>query len=157
MAAYAHRFAAVVGAMAAILILPSLRPAPAQTPPAPAKPEMTENCPGLVASDQPRVIPADFRLAALNPAAAAHHEKRDGSGYHRRLRGDGDDPGASVLAATEIYVGLTTERADRPARAPADAAAELRRLVGTRARIVGNDGRDARVDDRVVAGTGLTG
>ncbi len=28
---------------------------------------MTENCPGLVASDAPRVIPADFRLAALDP------------------------------------------------------------------------------------------
>ena len=33
-----------------------------------------------------------------------------------------------MLAATEIYVGLTTERADRPPFSPADAAAELRRL-----------------------------
>ena len=33
-----------------------------------------------------------------------------------------------MLAATEIYVGLTTERADRPAFSPDDAAAELRRL-----------------------------
>jgi DNA-binding CsgD family transcriptional regulator len=33
-----------------------------------------------------------------------------------------------VLTATEIYVGLTTERADRPAFSPDDAAAELRRL-----------------------------
>jgi DNA-binding CsgD family transcriptional regulator len=33
-----------------------------------------------------------------------------------------------VLAATEIYVGLTTERADRPPFSPEDAAAELRRL-----------------------------
>ena len=33
-----------------------------------------------------------------------------------------------MLAATEIYVGLTTERADRPPFEPADAAAELRRL-----------------------------
>jgi len=32
--------------------------------PAP-KPEMTESCPGLVASDWPRVIPAAFKLAAL--------------------------------------------------------------------------------------------
>ncbi len=32
--------------------------------PAP-KPEMNESCPGLVASDRPRVIPAAFRLAAL--------------------------------------------------------------------------------------------
>ena len=33
-----------------------------------------------------------------------------------------------MLAATEIYVGMTTERADRPAHSPADAAAEIRRL-----------------------------
>jgi DNA-binding NarL/FixJ family response regulator len=33
-----------------------------------------------------------------------------------------------VLAATEVYVGLTTERADRPAFSDEDAAAELRRL-----------------------------
>ncbi len=44
-------------------------------------------------------------LAALNPIAAAHHEKCDGSGYHKRVRGDSGDPGAGVLAATEIYVG----------------------------------------------------
>ena len=53
-------------------------------------------------------------LAALNPVASAHHEKCDGSGYHKRVRADADDLGACVLAATEIYVGLTTERADRP-------------------------------------------
>jgi HD-GYP domain-containing protein (c-di-GMP phosphodiesterase class II)/DNA-binding CsgD family transcriptional regulator len=67
-------------------------------------------------------------LASLNPAASAHHEKCDGSGYHRRVQADADDLGACVLAATEIYVGLTTERADRPAFSPLDAAAELRRL-----------------------------
>jgi HD-GYP domain-containing protein (c-di-GMP phosphodiesterase class II) len=67
-------------------------------------------------------------LAALNPAASAHHEKCDGSGYHKRLRADGGNLGACVLAATEVYVGMTTERADRPAHSPADAAAELRRL-----------------------------
>jgi L-ascorbate metabolism protein UlaG (beta-lactamase superfamily) len=33
-----------------------------QAPPA-AKPEMVENCPGLVASQRPRVIPANLRLA----------------------------------------------------------------------------------------------
>ena len=67
-------------------------------------------------------------LAVLNPVASAHHEKCDGSGYHKRLQADADDLGACVLAATEIYVGLTTERADRPAFSPPDAAAELREL-----------------------------
>jgi HD-GYP domain-containing protein (c-di-GMP phosphodiesterase class II) len=67
-------------------------------------------------------------LAALNPVASAHHEKCDGSGYHKRLRAEAGDPGACVLAATEVYVGLITVRADRPAYSPRDAAAELRRL-----------------------------
>ena len=58
-------------------------------------------------------------LAVLNPVASAHHEKCDGSGYHKRVQADADDLGACVLAATEIYVGLTTERADRPAFSPA--------------------------------------
>src|SRR6185437_11665858 len=67
-------------------------------------------------------------LAVLNPVASAHHEKCDGSGYHKRVRADPGDTGACVLAATEVYVGLTTERADRPPFSDGDAAAELRRL-----------------------------
>src|SRR6478735_2413200 len=67
-------------------------------------------------------------LSVLNPVASAHHEKCDGSGYHKRVQADADHLGACVLAATEVYVGMTTERADRPPFSPADAAAELRRL-----------------------------
>jgi HD-GYP domain-containing protein (c-di-GMP phosphodiesterase class II) len=68
-------------------------------------------------------------LAGLNPIACAHHEKSDGSGYHKRVRSDGVDPAAAVLAAAEVYVGMTTERADRPAFAPEAAAAELTKLT----------------------------
>ena len=88
-------------------------------------------------------------LAVLNPVACAHHEKCDGSGYHKRVHADADDLGACVLAATEIYVGLTTERADRLPFSPDDAAAELRRLESAgRARAArepcGARGRGAR-------------
>jgi hypothetical protein len=68
-------------------------------------------------------------LAVLNPIAATHHEKADGSGYHKSLRADAIAPGASVLAAVDIYVALTTERADRPAFSDRYAATELRRLA----------------------------
>ncbi len=68
-------------------------------------------------------------LAALNPVASAHHEKCDGSGYHRRVKTDHRDPAACVLAATEIYVGMTTDRADRASFSAEAAAAELRRLA----------------------------
>jgi HD-GYP domain-containing protein (c-di-GMP phosphodiesterase class II) len=70
-------------------------------------------------------------LHALSPAASAHHEKCNGSGYHKRVQADSDDLAACVLSATETYVGLTTERADRPPFSPAEAAAELRRLEST--------------------------
>jgi HD-GYP domain-containing protein (c-di-GMP phosphodiesterase class II) len=67
-------------------------------------------------------------LAVLNPVASAHHEKCDGSGYHKRHHAADDELGAHVLAATEVYVGLTSERADRAAFSRDDAAVELRRL-----------------------------
>ena len=70
-------------------------------------------------------------FGAVNPVASAHHEKSDGSGYHKRVRADAVDPAAAVLAATEVYVGMTAERADRPAFSAADAAAELSRLAST--------------------------
>ena len=67
-------------------------------------------------------------LAALNPVACAHHEKCDGSGYHKRAKAADEDLGAYVLTAAEVYVGLTAERADRPPFSPDEAAAELQRL-----------------------------
>ncbi|MBV8528879.1 MAG: HD domain-containing protein, partial [Candidatus Dormibacteraeota bacterium] len=66
-------------------------------------------------------------LAAVNAVAAAHHEKCNGSGYHKHVH-NRDDLAACILAATEIYVGMTAERADRPPLSPDAAAAELHRL-----------------------------
>lgn len=68
-------------------------------------------------------------LKLLNAVAASHHEKADGSGYHKRLRNDAAAATPCILTAVDIYVGLTTERADRPSFSPDDAAAELRRLA----------------------------
>jgi L-ascorbate metabolism protein UlaG (beta-lactamase superfamily) len=62
------RFAVLLAALAGTLWLASVPRSRAQTPAAPAKPEMTENFPGLVASDAPQLIPAALHaLAALNP------------------------------------------------------------------------------------------
>jgi HD-GYP domain-containing protein (c-di-GMP phosphodiesterase class II)/DNA-binding CsgD family transcriptional regulator len=68
-------------------------------------------------------------LAALNPVASAHHEKANGSGYHKRVRSEAVSTCGQILATTDIYVGLTTDRADRPAFSNDSAAAELRRMV----------------------------
>jgi len=53
-----------VVAFAALLSAPALAQAPPSGP-AP-KPEMTASCPGLISADQPRIIPAAFKLAALS-------------------------------------------------------------------------------------------
>ena len=66
-------------------------------------------------------------LAQLNPFAAAHHERADGSGYHKGTRSS--ERGAEILSAVDVYVGLTTDRADRDASSAATAAVELRRLA----------------------------
>jgi L-ascorbate metabolism protein UlaG (beta-lactamase superfamily) len=53
----------MLGFAAVLALAGSLIPAGAQAPS--ATPEMRESCPGLVASQRPRVIPASLRLAAL--------------------------------------------------------------------------------------------
>jgi HD-GYP domain-containing protein (c-di-GMP phosphodiesterase class II) len=68
-------------------------------------------------------------FAALNPVASAHHERANGSGYHKSLRAGAIDLAARILGAADIYVGLTTERADRPAFSDGHAATELRGLA----------------------------
>ena len=59
------KFCAVLTALAAVIFLLPVHEAGAQSPPA-AKPEMLENCPGLVAAAPPRLMPAALRLG-LNP------------------------------------------------------------------------------------------
>jgi L-ascorbate metabolism protein UlaG (beta-lactamase superfamily) len=59
-----HTFA-VLASIAALMVLPSGRPAAEPAAPAPGKPEMMENCPGFVARNAPRAVPASFSLATL--------------------------------------------------------------------------------------------
>jgi L-ascorbate metabolism protein UlaG (beta-lactamase superfamily) len=60
------RFRCILPALAALALsaVPAIAFERVQAP-AP-KPEMTEGCPGLIASDRPRIIPAAFKLAALS-------------------------------------------------------------------------------------------
>jgi len=52
------------------IALLAIAPAAAQAPPA-GKPEMRENCPGLIASSAPRIVPASLRHSALKTRANA--------------------------------------------------------------------------------------
>lgn len=61
-------------------------------------------------------------LAALVEPAWSHHERVDGSGYHRSLSAEGLSRADRILAAADVFAAMTAERPHRPARA-ADAAA----------------------------------
>lgn len=66
-------------------------------------------------------------LATLNPIAACHHERLDGSGYCKGLSGAQVSPPSRVVAAADRYHAMTEDRAHRPALGEKLAAAELRR------------------------------
>ena len=86
-------------------------------------------------------------LAPIGLLAGSHHERLDGSGYHRGLRGSALDRTGRILAAADCYTAMRQDRPHRPALEPAAAEAELRREV--------EEGRlDAEAVDAVLAAAG---
>jgi HD-GYP domain-containing protein (c-di-GMP phosphodiesterase class II) len=65
-------------------------------------------------------------LADLAELACAHHERCDGSGYHRGLAGTAFSPAAALLAAADAWVTAGEPRPHRPARDDAEKTALLR-------------------------------
>src|SRR5262249_30897653 len=76
-----------------------------------------------------RMLRRPAALAGLATLAAAHHERLDGSGYHRGRRGADIPPLARYLAAADAYHALLEARPHRPAHEPKDAAKILRTEV----------------------------
>jgi DNA-binding CsgD family transcriptional regulator len=72
-----------------------------------------------------RILAGCPPLAALAAGAAAHHERLDGSGYHRGARASDLDLAARVLAAADVLSALTEDRPHRPPLARDDAARTL--------------------------------
>jgi HD-GYP domain-containing protein (c-di-GMP phosphodiesterase class II) len=73
-----------------------------------------------------RIVAASEALRPLAALAGMHHERQNGSGYHRGLSGHSIPIAARILAACDVYAALSQERPHRPAREPAAAAVELR-------------------------------
>ena len=94
-----------------------------------------------------RVLARPAALARIGSVASLHHERLDGSGYHRGMGAAALSPAARILAAADAYQAMTEERAHRPARTSDAAAEELR-----------NDARAGRLDsdavDRVLEAAG---
>jgi HD-GYP domain-containing protein (c-di-GMP phosphodiesterase class II) len=61
----------------------------------------------------------------------SHHERMDGRGFPDGLQGENIPPEARIVAVVDAFDAMTTNRAYRSSRTPADAIAELRRCAGT--------------------------
>ncbi len=86
-------------------------------------------------------------LRRIGLLAATHHERMDGSGYHRGIGGAMLSAPARVLAAADAYHAMTQPRPHRPAMTTEDAARQLRREV--------DEGRlDPVATDAVLAAAG---
>jgi HD-GYP domain-containing protein (c-di-GMP phosphodiesterase class II) len=76
-----------------------------------------------------RAFAQSRELAPIGMLAGCHHERLDGSGYHRGTRGQGLDQASRILAAADCYGAMREERPYRPALAAPAAEAELMREV----------------------------
>jgi putative nucleotidyltransferase with HDIG domain len=65
------------------------------------------------------------------PIVELHHERPDGKGYPFGLREDDIPLAARIVHVADAFDAITSARAYRPARARADAVAELQRHSGT--------------------------
>jgi HD-GYP domain-containing protein (c-di-GMP phosphodiesterase class II)/DNA-binding CsgD family transcriptional regulator len=87
-----------------------------------------------------RVLSRSEFLAAFAPIAGAHHERLDGSGYHRGATAATLTPGARLLAAADAYHAMTEPRPHREPLAPERAA-----------KVLGEEARAERLDAHAVA------
>jgi HD-GYP domain-containing protein (c-di-GMP phosphodiesterase class II) len=72
-----------------------------------------------------RILRQSSFLAALAPIATTHHERLDGSGYHRGLTAASLTPSARLLAAADVYHAMTEARPHRGPFTSVQAAAAL--------------------------------
>ena len=94
-----------------------------------------------------RAFAQSRELASIGILAGSHHERLDGSGYHRGTRGPALDQSARILAAADCYAAM---REARPYRAPLEAPAAEAELLQE-----AHDGRlDPEAVDAVLAAAG---
>jgi HD-GYP domain-containing protein (c-di-GMP phosphodiesterase class II) len=87
-----------------------------------------------------RILSRSAALAHLVPTASMHHERQDGSGYHRQLSKAAIPMPARILAAADTYQAMTSVRPYRAAVQPSAAA-----------RVMEKEVLDGRLDGQAVA------
>ncbi len=71
------------------------------------------------------------RWSALAPAIHAHHERWDGEGYPRGLRGQETPLGGRIVAVAEAFEAMTRATAQRSGLSTEDALREIEACAGT--------------------------
>lgn len=75
--------------------------------------------------------PPNPLLALAAEIALCHHERWDGSGYPRKLRGDAIPVSARIVALADAFDAITSARPYKPAHSPAEAGPLIRQAAGT--------------------------
>jgi HD-GYP domain-containing protein (c-di-GMP phosphodiesterase class II) len=88
-----------------------------------------------------RVMRRCTPLVEVADLASRHHERVDGSGYHRGCTVKELDLNARLLAAADAYQAMTQDRPHRPALSAGSAGSAL--VKGSRAGLYDNDAVDA--------------
>jgi putative two-component system response regulator len=99
--------------------------------PAPLTSGELEHIKGHAALGERILAPALTESPMVLRIVRSHHERLDGSGFPDGLVGTAIPAEARIVAVVDAFDAMTTDRAYRPSRAPADAVDELRRCAGT--------------------------
>ncbi len=77
-----------------------------------------------------RILEPFKQLRDVADAACSHHERFDGMGYPRKLKGDAIPVGGRILALADAFDTLTSDRKYRQRMPIMDALVEMRRCAG---------------------------
>jgi two-component system cell cycle response regulator len=78
-----------------------------------------------------RIVRAAPSLAHTAELVRWHHERPDGTGYPDALRGDDIPIGARIIAVSDVFDAMVSDRPYRDGRSVEAALAELRRCAGS--------------------------
>ena len=99
--------------------------------PGPLSPEEFQHIKGHVSLGERILAPFLSESPIVLRIVRSHHERMDGGGFPDGLQGDDIPPEARIVAVVDAFDAMTTNRAYRASRTPADAVEELKRCAGT--------------------------
>jgi putative two-component system response regulator len=99
--------------------------------PGPLSPEEFEHIKGHVTLGEKILAPSLAESPVVLQIVRSHHERLDGGGFPDGLKAEDIPVEAKIVAVVDAFDAMTTNRAYRPSRTPADAIEELKRCAGT--------------------------